>query len=231
MEQQKTSTEATDTEQPNREHGCAGTASLDTDGTGSFSFTLTAKLRHGLLWAAVKRLGSQAALARELGVTPTAVGQWVNLKGKPPFNSPRWPEIEAKLFVITGKTADELFPEALMSKDFLDAPKEFEQTKEVELRAIACATRNRLELPSPEEDAIREELKEKVGEVLATLNFRQRTVLEMRFGIPDGRTHTLAEVGRAIGVTRERVREIEQKAIRELSKPRRRRVIEDFASV
>jgi len=73
-------------------------------------------------------------------------------------------------------------------------------------------------------------LKEEIREVLNSLTERERAVLEMRFGLNDGETHTLEEVGQAFGVTRERVRQIESKALRKLRHPGHRRKLHDFLS-
>lgn len=74
---------------------------------------------------------------------------------------------------------------------------------------------------APAEVASRQLFKEGVNEVLDTLNEREAKVIRMRFGIEDGQTHTLEEVGKELGVTRERIRQIEGKAIRKLSHPSR----------
>ncbi len=71
-------------------------------------------------------------------------------------------------------------------------------------------------------------LREQVQEVLWTLNERERRVIELRFGLDDGRIHTLEEVGKAFGVTRERIRQIEAKALRKLRHPNRSRKLRDF---
>ena len=76
-------------------------------------------------------------------------------------------------------------------------------------------------LEAPAELASRQLFKEGVNRVLDTLNEREAKVIRMRFGIDDGRTHTLEEVGKELGVTRERVRQIEVKAIQNLSHPSR----------
>ena len=71
-------------------------------------------------------------------------------------------------------------------------------------------------------------MKELVEDVLETLNIRERRVLQMRFGLEDGRGRTLEEVGREFGVTRERIRQIEAKALRKLRHPSRSRKLKDF---
>jgi RNA polymerase primary sigma factor len=64
--------------------------------------------------------------------------------------------------------------------------------------------------------------------ILDSLSDRERAVLEMRFGLKSGESHTLEEVGQAFGVTRERVRQIESKALRKLRHPGRSRKLRDF---
>ena len=83
---------------------------------------------------------------------------------------------------------------------------------------------------SPMDSATLEMLKEQVRSVLSSLNERERNVLEMRFGFRDGRTHTLEEVGQMFGVTRERVRQIEAKALRKLRHPHHSRRLRDYLS-
>ena len=71
-------------------------------------------------------------------------------------------------------------------------------------------------------------LKEEIGSVLETLEGRERKILELRFGIHDGTSRTLEEVGSEFNVTRERVRQIESKALRKLRHPTRSRRIKAF---
>ncbi len=83
-------------------------------------------------------------------------------------------------------------------------------------------------IPSPYEQTSKALLKEHLEEVLATLNDREKKVLIMRFGLEDGRPRTLEEVGKAFGVTRERIRQIEAKAIRKLKHPSRSKKLKDY---
>jgi RNA polymerase primary sigma factor len=83
-------------------------------------------------------------------------------------------------------------------------------------------------IPGPADAASDQLLKEQVHAVLDSLTERERAVLEMRFGLKDGESHTLEEVGKAFGVTRERVRQIESKALRKLRHPGHRRKLRDF---
>ena len=82
--------------------------------------------------------------------------------------------------------------------------------------------------PGPADATSNALLAEALKEILDTLTEREADVLKMRFGMYDGRTHTLEEVGQIFGVTRERIRQIENKAIRKLRHPSRAKKIKDF---
>ena len=82
--------------------------------------------------------------------------------------------------------------------------------------------------PAPPEAATIQLRKEEVANALGTLSERERRVLQLRFGIEDGRSRTLEEVGRDFGVTRERIRQIEAKALRKLRHPSRSKRLKDF---
>ncbi len=81
---------------------------------------------------------------------------------------------------------------------------------------------------SPEEYTENEILKEEIKEVLMSLQAREQEVLELRFGLVDGTCHTLEEVGKRFNVTRERIRQIEAKALRKLRHPSRAKKLRDF---
>ncbi|MCI1856556.1 MAG: RNA polymerase sigma factor RpoD [Sporolactobacillus sp.] len=81
---------------------------------------------------------------------------------------------------------------------------------------------------APSDAAAYELLKEQLEDVLDTLTDREENVLRLRFGLDDGRTRTLEEVGKVFGVTRERIRQIEAKALRKLRHPSRSKQLKDF---
>ncbi|MEI3509061.1 MAG: RNA polymerase sigma factor RpoD [Bacilli bacterium] len=81
---------------------------------------------------------------------------------------------------------------------------------------------------SPEDFAVNELLKDEISEVLLTLTEREEKVIRLRFGLEDGRPRTLEEVGQLFGVTRERIRQIEAKALRKLRHPSRSRKLKDY---
>ena len=82
--------------------------------------------------------------------------------------------------------------------------------------------------PAPAEIATDHLLRVQVDDVLSTLSLRERRVLQLRFGLEDGRSRTLEEVGREFAVTRERIRQIEAKALRKLRHPARSKLLRDF---
>ena len=81
---------------------------------------------------------------------------------------------------------------------------------------------------SPEEYATNEMLKMEISNVLLTLTEREEKVIRLRFGLEDGKSRTLEEVGQKFGVTRERIRQIEAKALRKLRHPSRSRKLKDY---
>ena len=81
---------------------------------------------------------------------------------------------------------------------------------------------------SPEEFATNEMLKDEINDVLLTLTEREEKVIRLRFGLDDGKSKTLEEVGQIFGVTRERIRQIEAKALRKLRHPSRSRKLKDY---
>ena len=82
---------------------------------------------------------------------------------------------------------------------------------------------------APSEEASHHLLKEQIAHVLYTLDDREARILQLRFGLEDGQSRTLEEVGRVFGVTRERIRQIEAKALRKLRHPSRSQKLRDFA--
>jgi RNA polymerase sigma factor (sigma-70 family) len=137
-----------------------------------------------------------------------------------------------KIACVLVKPIDYLFPEELMSAIKLGV---FSRRK-VELAApeiISLTEAQRLRLTYDGETALIEEvsrtmLSENIEEVLNTLSPREQRVLELRFGLKDGRSRTLKEVGREFNVTRDRIRQIEAKALRKLRHPSRSRRLMDY---
>jgi RNA polymerase primary sigma factor len=85
-------------------------------------------------------------------------------------------------------------------------------------------------MPSPPDTVIHINLREQIEEALKSLTEREGKVLKMRFGLGDGNEHTLEEVGQQFKVTRERIRQIEAKALRKLKHPSRSRKLRSFTN-
>ena len=83
-------------------------------------------------------------------------------------------------------------------------------------------------IPVPAEEAAYTLLREQLEEVMETLTEREQKVIRLRYGLGDGRPRTLEEVGKEFHVTRERIRQIEAKALRKLRHPSRSRVLKDY---
>jgi RNA polymerase nonessential primary-like sigma factor len=81
---------------------------------------------------------------------------------------------------------------------------------------------------SPEETMMRESLQQELQDLLEELTSRERDVIQMRFGLGNGQTHSLAEIGKVLSLSRERVRQIESKALQKLRQPKRRSRVRDF---
>jgi RNA polymerase primary sigma factor len=85
-------------------------------------------------------------------------------------------------------------------------------------------------IPGPVDETSRQMLREQMKDILDSLSPREQRVIRLRFGLDDGQSHTLEEVGQKVGVTRERVRQIEAKALRKLRHPLRSRKLKDYLS-
>jgi len=85
-------------------------------------------------------------------------------------------------------------------------------------------------IPGPVDETSRQMLREQMKDILDSLSPREQRVIRLRFGLDDGQSHTLEEVGQKVGVTRERVRQIEAKALRKLRHPLRSRTLKDYLS-
>ena len=96
------------------------------------------------------------------------------------------------------------------------------------IKDIHVNATKRNDAPAPADAASHTLLREQLGDVLKTLTPREEKVLRLRFGLDDGRPRTLEEVGKEFNVTRERIRQIEAKALRKLRHPSRSKKLKDF---
>lgn len=189
------------------------------------------KLKHGALRDAVLKFGSQSALGKELGVTPQTIGKWCNFKDYPregsTYDNQTFEDIEIALYHATGQLVDDLWPAALKAAiDGRLIPQQIERRATLQADALleyAAHTQERLTYKSdtPLQLAENEELRNDISNAMDTLTDREREILTLRFGLADGHPCTLEEIGRIFKTTKERIRQIEAKAIRKLQGPSR----------
>jgi RNA polymerase sigma factor (sigma-70 family) len=189
------------------------------------SFRVGAKIRyfHGSLREKRLERGlTQKQIAKELGIGHVTYSHIETLR-----HFPTEYHME-KLCKYFGMTKEELFPE-WAKVVFVEDRKEV--VKEIEIDKVMLNSPEVLRLmapDSPEDDFEKENLKQVLMGTLETLNAREKKVLELRFGLKDGKTRMLEEVARDFGVTRERIRQIEDKALRKLRHPSRSKNLKDF---
>jgi RNA polymerase primary sigma factor len=179
---------------------------------------------------------TQRRLQQELGRDPTPedialdaeMGNIVGLE-----------EEEREIIMLARANSERLDP--IMSRKLRRASNRVEQILRISLEPMSLETPVGSEedsylgdfikdetMPEPDDAASAQLLREQLRAILKSLNPRERQVLEMRFGLKDGQSHTLEEVGQAFGVTRERIRQIEAKALRKLRHPLRSRKLRDY---
>ncbi len=148
-------------------------------------------------------------------------------------------EEEREIILLARANSERLDP--IMSRKLRRASNRVEQILRISLEPMSLETPVGSEedsylgdfikdetMPEPDDAASAQFLREQLRTILKSLNPRERQVLEMRFGLKDGQSHTLEEVGQAFGVTRERIRQIEAKALRKLRHPLRSRKLRDY---
>jgi len=111
--------------------------------------------------------------------------------------------------------------------DFVDDRESPDSLEPVSSETLGDFTEDK-ESPTPQKIATHTLLKEQLDDVLETLTYREKRVLELRFGIVGGHPHTLEEIGKEFGVTRERIRQIEAKALRKLRHPSRSKILKNY---
>lgn len=190
---------------------------------------VVAKMRNGLLLRYRKERGlTQKDAAEQAEVPATSWNAIETMR----FRDVSWKWITTVANFLE-VSANDICPEVLRKKNL-----RLEATAYRECQAHlleAQQAENRLTLPSPRDVIESEELRsmQKVGieQVLKTLTYREREIIKLRYGIGDGCTYTLEECGRIFKISRERVREVEAKAIRKLQRPSRSLNLEAAAGI
>lgn len=194
---------------------------------------IEAKLKNGILWEAAKRLGSAAALARHLEISPSIMGQWLHFNHCPDFENPnhkeRYADIELKLMELTGCSLEEIFPPEIRNKAFQQRQKRISAIVEMPIHQLIQVGAAPQLPPAPDELLFNEDRKAIINHVLGELDPRQRQVVQMRFGLgPYRQEHILEDVARELNVSKNRVMQIEQKALNKLRHPSRSRQLKEL---
>jgi len=169
---------------------------------------------------------TQPEMSKAIGMSPQKLSHIENLKFVPSE------EDMTKVAAYLGASIDYLFPQVLM-RAIEEGVFSRRDAQLAEPEIISLAEAARLQLTYDGETEIIDEidrhlLSQRINEVLATLDPRERKVLELRFGLKDGQSRILEEVGEEFGLTRERIRQIESKALRKLRHPSRARLLKAF---
>ncbi len=161
---------------------------------------------------------------KEKNITYVTLNKIINLR-EIPINK----KGEIRKAVIDLATALNCLPEELFSAAQMETALESNQrTFKVQEAEMRFMIESKSEIKSLEQTVLESERTKKIDEVLNTLTPREKKIIEMRFGLEDGVDYTLEEVGLKFDVNRERVRQIEAKAIRKLRHPSRSRQLQDF---
>jgi RNA polymerase sigma factor (sigma-70 family) len=170
---------------------------------------------------------SQKALAEEVGA------HYQDIQKVETFQTwrPRQLALLSPIALALDRDTDDLFPPAyfkLVARRHA-VPRRLAHVVEITLESLDAVHEPALLLPPPDEDAVsRSELSNRLMLLLADLRRTERTVIRLRFGLDDGRQYTLGEIGQKFGVSLERIRQIEAKAMRKLRHPKRSRILREY---
>lgn len=191
----------------------------------------TLKLQNAHVARAIERCGSVKELAEELGMSTSTVSHWLNFR-----SSPRWrhaktdkmKQVVRKLTKLAGASLADIFPDLTKEER---AALSSNHTKEsvVETKNLTHSlAQNLVYEPNVEEQVDAEVLRERLKGILESLGYREREIIKLRYGLPDGNAYTLEEVAEIFEVGRERIRQIEAKALRKLQRPSRLKGLVEF---
>ena len=184
---------------------------------GKFTIALKIKGKNGVLQKFIDEVGwTQSDFARAIGTNAGTVGHWFNMEALP------GPQHMEKICKLLKQLPEDIFPEFLQNPDFLKQKKTWTLYREVDLEFLPFNKVPEIAY-TPEYDSF--DVTDRIKAVLCTLTPRQETVLRMRFGIDFDKEHTLEEIGHHLNIHKERVRQIEARALRKLKHPTRTKIL------
>jgi len=197
----------------------------------NFRFGLKQRIFNWNLRVSREKLGLlQKDLGKLIGLSGATIGSYETLRAFPK------PEIQEKIAEVLGVSSENLFPQWLREFRLKDVPAAREE-RSISLKEAAFLNLFRPEnlmiegfAEELERNLFLDQLRDQIEKILETLTSREKRIIELRFGLEDGRKRTLGEVGEEFNITHERVSQIEFKALRKLRHPSRSRRLKTFIS-
>ena len=197
------------------------------------AYRLLVKIKNNRLWSAIVAVypgvKSQSDAARFLNMSVQEIGKLLNMHVWPYSEArSRWFKVADRIAALLKETPEYLFDPKLYGRrpDVNEIAVEFGDEKWIEDHSRL------LELPpSPEDDVIKHEMAEILGKMVNSLTPREQLVVNMRYGLHGYEESDLVEIGQALSVTKERVRQLEAKALRKMRHPNRDKRLREFMDV
>ena len=205
------------------------------------AYRVKVSVRNNLLLTAIEEAGykSISQFAKDLGYEPGRLQGLVSMRQSPINKSGEFSEMAKRVMEVLGAAPSDLWTTEQLNMNLDKNSSEWAITTKFlldtnSMQSVLGGNILQLEgtvyedIETPEESQIKKELKERMEHTLDSLPLRKAKILRMRFGIDSGKEHTLEEVAKKYGLTRERVRQIEAKALRKLRQPARVNKVKDF---
>jgi len=190
-------------------------------------FRVEVKVKNNKLLEQIEKAGfeSLADFSRKTGISQGLIGDYVNMRESALANNGQYRSTVLKISEALKCMPEDLFPAAQMTQK-LETNKQHFTANESELFDLTSSLRSAA--MSPERRLIHEDANRVVKQVLLTLTPREQRILDLRFGLTSGEEQTLDQVADQFGVGRERVRQMQAKAMRKMKHPKRSRELREY---
>lgn len=190
----------------------------------SKDYTLQIKIKNGPMLRAMRAAGIETAmdLSRLSLVSPTRIGDYLNLKLAPLSEEGEWRADIKRISVSLKTLPEDLFPQQHLRIGLKKNVAEIDMSPQDIAAVVDWGSAD-----TPEESLIDDEKQAALKSALLTLPPREQRVLSLRFGLDENGEHTLDDTAELFGLSRERIRQIERRAIRKLSRPQTARHLSD----